>query len=427
MRKAKSLAALIIVTVLIGFFTFVVFNGLSIGIYNFRPVDAIQQGLDITGGVYTVYQAKDTSVADFEQKMNGTLAVFRTRLDGKGFTEATITREGTDKIRVEIPINKTSPMQDPNEISKFIGTPAKLQFKDPNGTVVMEGADIQSAKMVTDQAGTPQVDFTLSDAGAKKFAEATAKFIGQKISIVLDDNAISEPVVQSIIAGGNGQITNPNFTKTSANELAMQIESGALPLDLNEIESQSESATLGANALQASIIAGLWGMVVLFIFMVLMYRIPGLMACIALVLYLDLMVMMLGSVPGVQLTLPGIAGIILGIGMAVDANVIIYERFNEEVRAGKTLRVAQKLGFSKAFITILDANITTIICAIVLSVFGTGTIKSFAYTLIISILVSMFTALIVSRSLLRWSIDQNVKNQGAFVRKWFVFKGGAIE
>lgn len=427
MRRAKSLAALIVVTALIGFFTYVVFAGLSIGIYNFRPLDGIQQGLDITGGVYTVYQAKDTSVTDFEQKMNGTLAVFRTRLDAKGFTEATITREGTDKIRVEIPINKTSELQDPNEISKYIGTPAKLQFKDPEGNVVIQGADIKSARMVFDQSGHPQVDFSLSDEGAKKFGEATAKYLGQVIAIVLDDTVISSPKVEGVIAGGNGQITNPEFTKDSASELAMQIESGALPLDLNEIESQSESATLGANALQTSIMAGLWGMVVLFIFMILMYRIPGLTACIALVLYLDLMIMMLGSVPGVQLTLPGIAGIILGIGMAVDANVIIYERFNEEVRAGKTMRVAQKLGFSKAFITVLDSNVTTIICAIVLSIYGTGTIKSFAYTLIISILVSMFTALIVSKSLLRWAIDTDIKHPSAFMRKWFVYKGGATE
>ncbi len=426
MRKAKSLAALIIVTALIGFFTYVVFAGLSIGIYNFKPLEGIQQGLDITGGVYTVYQAKDTSVTDFEQKMNGTLAVFRTRLDAKGFTEATITREGTDKIRVEIPINNTSEIQDPNEISKYIGTPAKLVFKDPNGNVVMEGKDIKSARVVYDQSGQPQVDFTLSESGTKKFAEATTKFLGQQISIVLDDTVISSPTVQGVIAGGNGQITNPQFTKDSAGELAMQIESGALPLDLNEIEVQTMSATLGQNALQNSIFAGLIGMAVLFIFMTAYYRVPGLVACLSLTLYLDCVIMMLGSVPGVQLTLPGIAGIILGIGMAVDANVIMYERLREEIWAGKTLRVAHKASFSKAFVTILDSNITTLIAGIVLAVFGTGTIKGFAYTLIISIMVSMFSALIVARYLVRLAIDVTTKNKYAFTRKQKL-KGGVAE
>ena len=226
--KKKSLAALIVVIALIGVLTYVVFNGLSIGIYNFRPLDGIQQGLDITGGVYTVYQAEDASVDDYEQKMIGTLAVFRTRLDSKGFTEATITRQGGDKIRVEIPINNTSELQDPNEISKYIGTPAKLEFKDPDGNVVMEGDDIKSARMVIGTTGSPEVSFTLSDKGTKKFAEATSRLVGQQISIVLDDTVISAPKVDEVIASGSGQITSPNFTNESANELAMQIESGAL-------------------------------------------------------------------------------------------------------------------------------------------------------------------------------------------------------
>jgi len=421
--KKKSLAALIVVIALIGLLTFVVFNGLSIGIYNFRPLEGIQQGLDITGGVYTVYQAKDTGAEEYEQKMAGTLAVFRTRLDSKGFTEATITRQGNDKIRVEIPINNTSQMQDPNEISKYIGTPAKLQFKEPDGTVVMEGADIKAARAVIGQSGSPEVSFTLNDEGARKFGEATSRLVGQQISIVLDDVVISAPKVESVIAGGSGVITSTDFTNESANELAMQIESGALPLDLNEIEVRSMSATLGQDALQNSIFAGIIGMIVLFGFMIAFYRVPGIIACVTLTLYLDLVLLMLGSVPGVQLTLPGIAGIILGIGMAVDANVIIYERFREEAWAGKTLRVAQKAGFSKAYITILDSNITTLISAIVLALYGTGTIKSFAYTLMISILVSLFSALIVARSLMRWTINQNPKRIGFFVRK---NKGGVI-
>ena len=408
--RAKSLITLIIIVVLVGLLGFVIVNGLTVGIYNFRPLSGIQQGLDITGGVYTVYQANDTNIEDFETKMEGTMSVLRTRLDSKGFTEATITRQGSDRIRIEIPINDSSEITDPNEISQYIGSPAKLQFVDPNGTVILEGDDIVSAKAVIGEDNEPVVSFQLSDAGADAFGEATKEFIGQQIAIQLDGETISAPTVQAVIAGGSG-IIEGDFTEESAMNLALQIESGALPLELTELEVRSMSATLGEGALSNSVLAGIIGFFILLVFMIVLYRVPGISAIIALVLYIELVLLLIGSVPGVQLTLPGIAGIILGIGMAVDANVIMFERFKEEVWNGKSLRVAQKYSFNKAFITILDSNITTLICAIVLAVFGTGTIKSFAYTLIISIGVSMFTALVVTRGLLKLLInmkkDQN--------------------
>ena len=197
----------------------------------------------------------------------------------------------------------------------------------------------------------------------------------------------------------------------------MQIESGALPLDLQKIEVRSISATLGAGALQNSIMAGLIGLAILFAFILIYYRLPGLVACMALVAYVCFVLLLLGSVPGVQLTLPGIAGIILGIGMAVDANVIIFERFKEEFRSGKTLRTSFNGGFQKAFVTILDSNVTTLICAIVLAAFGTGTLKSFAYTLIISIVVSMISALAITRGILKMFINLNIKNPNVFMAK----------
>jgi preprotein translocase subunit SecD len=396
---------------------FVVINGFSVGIYEVKPLNGIQQGLDLTGGVYTVYQATDTSVDNFDEKMDGAMLVLRDRLDAKGFTEATVTKQGTDRIRVEIPINSTSEIQDPNEVAEFIGTPAKLEFVDPNGNTVLEGSDIASA-----QAGqNPQtleyvVSFELTQAGAEKFAAATEEFLKQTISITIDGETISAPKVDSIIADGKGQITG-NFTAESAQDLAMQIESGALPLDLQEIEVRSISATLGAGALQNSIMAGLIGLAILFAFILIYYRLPGLVACMALVAYVCFVLLLLGSVPGVQLTLPGIAGIILGIGMAVDANVIIFERFKEEFRSGKTLRTSFNGGFQKAFVTILDSNVTTLICAIVLAAFGTGTLKSFAYTLIISIVVSMISALAITRGILKMFINLNIKNPNVFMAK----------
>ncbi len=415
--KKRSVIGIIVTFVVIILLCFVVINGFDVGVYEIRPLNGIQQGLDLTGGVYTVYQAADTSVDDFDEKMDGAMLVLRDRLDAKGFTEATVTRQGTDRIRVEIPINSTSEMQDPNEVAEFIGTPAKLEFVDPNGETILEGGDIQKAETVQNsQTLEYAVSFELTQEGAEKFAEATQEFLNQTIAITIDGETISAPTVNSVIANGRGEITG-DFTMEEAQDLAMQIESGALPLDLQEIEVRSISATLGEGALQNSIFAGIVGLVILFAFILIYYRLPGLTACMALIVYIMFVLLLLGSVPGVQLTLPGIAGIILGIGMAVDANVIIFERFKEEFRSGKTLRTSFNGGFQKAFITILDSNITTLICAVVLAVFGTGTLKSFAYTLIISIIVSMISALLITRGILKMFINLNIKNPNVFMAK----------
>lgn len=415
--KKRSVIGIIVTFVVIILLCFVVINGFDVGVYEIRPLNGIQQGLDLTGGVYTVYQAADTSVDDFDEKMDGAMLVLRDRLDAKGFTEATVTRQGTNRIRVEIPINSTSEMQDPNEVAEFIGTPAKLEFVDPNGETILEGGDIQKAEAVQNsQTLEYAVSFELTQEGAEKFAEATQEFLNQTIAITIDGETISAPTVNSVIANGRGEITG-DFTMEEAQDLAMQIESGALPLDLQEIEVRSISATLGEGALQNSIFAGIVGLVILFAFILIYYRLPGLTACMALIVYIMFVLLLLGSVPGVQLTLPGIAGIILGIGMAVDANVIIFERFKEEFRSGKTLRTSFNGGFQKAFITILDSNITTLICAVVLAVFGTGTLKSFAYTLIISIIVSMISALLITRGILKMFINLNIKNPNVFMAK----------
>lgn len=388
--------------------------GFDAGIYEIRPLKGIQQGLDITGGVYTVYEAADPGQADFEAKMQDATAVLRERLDQRGFTEATITRQGNTRIRVEIPINDSSEIQDPTEISRFIGTPAELEFRGPDDSVIMQGADIERAYR-TLYNNQPVVAFSLTEDGTRKFAEATQKYLGQSIGIYLDGEQVSAPTVNSAILNGEGIIESPDFTEDTAQDLALQIESGALPLTLNEIEVRTISATLGAGALENSILAGIVGMALLFLYMLIYYRLPGLVADTGLLVYAFLVLLLLATVPGVQLTLPGIAGIILGIGMAVDANVIIFERFKEEYRSGKSLRASYKAGSAKAFVTILDSNITTLICAVVLAVFGTGQIKSFAYTLIISIVVSMFAAIVVSNGLMRLYIEAGVKNPNAFM------------
>lgn len=426
--KKRSIAGLIVVFILIALLVGFVLNGCQVGIYDVVPLKGIQQGLDITGGVYIVYQAKDTSVEDFDAKMDGAMLVFRNRLDSKGFTEATITKQGDDRIRVEIPINDSSEVTDPTEITKFIGSPAKLEFVGPDNVTIMEGRDIQSARAVqqSQKGGDYAVFFKLTDEGAAKFAEATAKFLQQTISIKLDGEVISAPKVESIISGGEGTISG-NFTLDSAQNLALQIESGALPLDMEEIEVRSISATLGVDALKNSIFAGAIGLAILFLFMLIYYKLPGLVACMALVVYTCFVLLMIATVPGVQLTLPGIAGIVLGIGMAVDANVIIFERFKEEFRTGKTVRTSFKAGTQKAFITILDSNVTTLICAIVLAVFGTGPIKSFAFTLIISIVVSMLSALVIAKGIMNLFINLNIQNPNVFMWKAKELRAKAVD
>ncbi|HBU12057.1 MAG TPA: protein translocase subunit SecD [Clostridiales bacterium] len=424
--RRRSVTIFIVILALIALLGYFVIFGFNVGIYDVRPLSGIQQGLDITGGVYTVYQAADTTTAEFDVEMNNTISVLRNRLDSKGFTEATITRQGYDRIRVEIPINSTSTIQDPSEISKYIGSPAKLEFTDPNGALIMEGNDIERAVADTDETGQWGVSFQLTPEGTAKFAQATTEFVDQPISIKLDDTVISAPTVNEAILGGQGFISG-SFTQASAQNLALQIQSGALPIELHEIEVRSISATLGEDALQNSIFAGMVGLCILFAFVLIYYRLPGVAACLGLIVYTFCVLLLLGSVPGVQLTLPGIAGIVLGIGMAVDANVIIFERFREEYRLGKTLRTSFKAGSQKAFITILDSNVTTLICAIVLSLFGTGQIKSFAYTLIISIIVSMFSAVVVSNGIMRLFININPKNQNVFLPRAKEIRAAALQ
>ncbi len=418
--KKRSVIGIVVTFILIALLCVFVVNGFSAGVYDIKPLNGIQQGLDLTGGVYVVYQADDTSIENFDQKMDGAMLVLRQRLDAKGYTEATITKQDSDKIRVEIPINESSEVKNPDEVSKFIGTPAKLAFVDPDGNTILEGEQIERAGVTQDRDKQYAVSFKLNGEGAQAFAEATKKYLGQAISITIDGETISSPTVQSVIAGGEGVInggTGAGFSYEEAENLALQIESGALPLDLKEVEVRSMSATLGVGALQNSIQAGLIGLAILFLFMLIIYRIPGLVACMALAVYVCFVMLLLGSVPGVQLTLPGIAGIILGIGMAVDANVIIFERFKEEFRTGKTLRTSVDAGFKKAFVTILDSNVTTLICAIVLAIFGAGTLKSFAYTLIISIIVSMISALVITRGILKMYVNLNIKNPNVFMAK----------
>lgn len=418
--KGKSIAKLAVTLIVIVLVSLLALNGLHIPqiskVYGIKSVtEAISLGLDLRGGISTEYIATDTTVEDFDMLMDSTVSALRERLTNAGFTEANVARQGNDRVRIEIP-----GVDDHEEVIRIIGTPAHLEFRAPNGDVVVEGKNISSAYLAQDGAGSYCVAFEMDAEGSKAFSDATAEYIGQEISIYLDDELISAPTVQSVIPDGKGQISmgeglSAEQAMEECENLAMLIQSGALPLDIAEIETRAISATLGLEAIDGAIIAGIVGLALIVLFMIVMYRLPGVAASMALSIYV-LIVFYAIAITGAQLTLQGIAGILLGIGMAVDANVVIFERFREELKQGRTPVNAVKFGFKNAGRAVLDSNVTTLIAALVLMFFGTGTIKGFAITLTISVVASLFTAVVVTRSLLMAIVNLGVKNPKLYSR-----------
>jgi preprotein translocase subunit SecD len=412
MRRTASIVTLVALVIGIAAFTLLGLFGLQVGRYDVLPFSkSINQGLDLKGGVYTVFDAKDPTQADLPTKISNAMDIMRNRLDKEGYTEATIASQNNNtRIRVEIPN-----VSNPDEVLKLLGTPAKLEIFDPNGTVVLSGTHITKAQAAL-QSGAYVVAFELDGTGKTQFADATTKWDGKVLTIKLDDAIISSPVVNSPIMGGSG-IIEGNFNQGSAQQLAVQLESGMLPLELKQLEARTISATLGVDALRTSIEAGAIGMLVVVLFMLAFYRLPGFLADISLIIY-TLIVLYILAISGIQLTLPGIAGIIISMGMAVDANVIIFERIKDEMMTGKTLRASVDAGFKKAFVTILDSNVTTVLAGVVLAFLGTGSVKGFAYTLIIGVLVSMFTAITLTRFLMNVMIRLKITVPWLYSYRW---------
>ncbi|MCT4595017.1 MAG: protein translocase subunit SecD [Anaeromicrobium sp.] len=375
------------------------FKGLEAGNVKIKPVkDMIELGLDLKGGVYVVLEAQtDAKGNELDKIMNQTKEVLERRIDAMGLTQPNVNREGDRRIRVELP-----GVSDSNEAIKAIGKTAQLQFVDKEGKVILTGNDVKNAELMflTDKGNVPVVSLEFKSDGADKFREATkeASINRDPILIVLDNAVISAPRVNSEIPNGKATIEG-NFTREGAANLAALIRGGALPVELKEVQSSVIGPTLGLDSLNQSVKAALFGIIGVFLFMLIVYRLPGLIANLALVIYILIVLWSLIGFNAV-LTLPGIAGLILSIGMAVDANVIIFERIKEEIRNGKSIRASISSGFSRAFKTILDSNVTTLIAGVVLYQFGSGPIKGFAVTLMIGIFASMITALGVTRLVL---------------------------
>jgi preprotein translocase subunit SecD len=376
-------------------------------------------GLDLQGGTRIVMQAEATPQAQVtDQAMDGVLRIVRNRVDQLGVAEPAITRQGANRVVVELP-----GIQNPQRAIDLIGKTAQLEFIDtgtvslpqgtqwkdntdtvvlPGGTtqqvpkkVILTGADLSDAQVQFDQYGRPQVGFTFKSSAARTFENYTTQNVGKYLTIVLDDQVISSPVIQSPIPGGKGVIEG-GFTIESARDLAVLLRGGALPLPVHVVENRTVGPLIGRDTIDQSVHAGYVAVVMIGLFMALYYRLPGLLADVSLIVY-TLILFALLTMLGATLTIPGIAAFILSLGVAFDAHVIIFEKIKEELRGRKTLRAAVDAGSNRSTVTILDASTTTLIGAAVLYWLGTGPVRGFAVTFVLGILTSIFTAIIITR------------------------------
>ena len=356
--------------------------------------NSIKQGLDLQGGTHVVLQAVETPEAKIDDDaLNRTVKIIERRVNELGLTEPVIQRQGKDRIIVELP-----GIKDPDQAINMLGRTAMLEFKDINGTTVLTGKDLRDARA------------QMTGSGSQAVVGLEFTNIGRPISILLDGEVLTSPVVQEAITGGKAQISGSRNME-EAEHLAILLRSGSLPVKIEVMENRTVGPTLGQDSKEKSVVAFSIAIIGIFAFMLLFYRIPGVVADIALLLYVMLLLLIMRYLDA-TLTLPGIAGIILSIAMAIDANVLIFEHFKEEVAAGKTLRSAMDKGFSRAFVTIFDSNITTLIAAVILFYLGTGPIRGFAVTLGLGVVLSMFTAITVTKFLMNFLLASNLTKNG---------------
>ncbi len=401
MRWGKVFTLFVIVVLIIGaaFFTAEPFK------------NNVKLGLDLKGGVQVRLEAKG-DVTDRE--ISQVIAIMRNRVDSLGVVEPILQKEGSNRILMELP-----GLESQEEAVEIIGKTAQLEFRLNDGTVVLTGKDLVDAQEVLYE-NIPFVTLTFGPEGTKKFAEATQELAekyeygdpNRAIGMYLDDELLQNPQVREAIQDGKAMIEGYKDLQDARN-MALLLKSGALPVPVEVIEMRTVGPTLGADSIQKSLKAGALGIAAIFVFMLILYRLPGVIACLSLILYAILLLAVTVLI-NATLTLPGIAGVLLSIGMCVDSNVIIYERLKEELRSGKSLRSAINSGFTRGFATILDSNITTLIAAAVLYFLGSGTIRGFAVTLSIGIVLSLFTSVSFTRFMLRLLADSRIASNPKF-------------
>jgi protein-export membrane protein SecD len=422
MNGKNTLLFFLIVAIIFGI-AFIAVNGVTVGNLVIPPAEqAMNMGLDIKGGVVVVYEAQTDETGDeLARTMDQTKQIIGNRVNELGLTEPIITLQGDKRIRIELP-----GVEDAEQAISVIGQTALLEFDlVSEGSVAYTGMDtsmfeyeqiftgtnVKDSFVTQDQYGNPAVAMQFDDAGKVLFEEATRQALAgsKQIAIVLDGTVISAPSVTTVITNAD-PIIQGSFTYDEANNLSLLIRGGALPVELSEVQTSIVGPTLGLDSLNAAVRAAAIGLILVIIYMIGYYKIPGVIASIALVLYACIIVYTM-IIMGATLTLPGVAGIVLSLGMAVDANVIIFERLKEEILVGKSLRASVNSGFHRAMSTIIDSNVTTFIAAVILFAFGEGPIKGFAITLMIGIIASMFTAVVVTRTLLNLSLGFTERKQ----------------
>ena len=381
---------------------------LAVFIYFISPLaNSIKQGLDLQGGTHIVLEAEesgDNKVTD--DAVERVIQILSRRINEMGLTEPIIQREGKKRIIIELP-----GVKDPDQAIKTIGKTAVMEFKNEEGEVRLTGNDLKDAKEQIGQNKNYMVGIEFTDEGAKKFARLTEENVGRHIAIYLDGDLLTNPTVNEPITGGKAVITGSR-TLDEAKNLAILLRSGALPVKVKVMEVRTVGPTLGQDSKDKSVLAFSVGIALIVAFMLILYRLSGFVATMALLVYVLILLLILGPlVLNATLTLPGIAGIILSMGVAVDANILIFERFKEEVLEGKTLRMSMESGFKRAFSTIFDANTSVMITAVILILLGSGPVKGFAITLALGVIVSMFTAITMSRTLLRMLIECRITNR----------------
>ncbi|HDP70281.1 MAG TPA: protein translocase subunit SecD [Actinobacteria bacterium] len=388
----------------------------------YPPAKSTRLGLDLKGGLSVLLTAKGTKEAPVtEDSMEQAMIIIRERVDKIGVAEPQIQRQGTNNILVQLP-----GIKDPQKALSIIGKTALLEFKPvisatedkiELGETLMTGKALSDASVSFDQMNKPKVDMKFTTEGAKQFEDITGKMIGQKLAIVLDGKVMSAPTVQTKISGGSAEITG-SFTVEEAKNLALVLQTGALPINLEISENRTVGPTLGRDSLKAGLIAGTVGLILVALYMVFYYRGLGLITTMALIVFGTLfwgLIAIFGKAYLWTLTLPGIAGIILSIGMAADSSIVIFERFKEEVRAGKTMRMSADTGFKYAIKTMLDADFVTLAAVVFLYFLAVGPVRGFALTLIMGICVDLFTAFFFTRPMLAYIAQFKFFNKPLFL------------
>lgn len=408
--KTKSIITLVVIILLLAVLTVwsvgIGGDGITIGLTRFKPwYENVKLGMDIKGGVAVVYEVQEKEGSDFQAGIKQIMSIFESRLTAKGYTEVSITQQGENRVRVDIP-----DVESPDDIFDLLGTPGKLEFRSDDDTVVCTGDQLTKAAYYGYVDGSYLVSISFNTEGTKSFATATTAAAAAKsyIAIYLDDELYSKPTVNEAITSGDATISCSS--EQEAKNMAVVLQSGAMPLEIKELTASTVSASLGIEALNSALLAALIGVVLVLVFMAVVYRFMGLAADMALFVYMMLFYLFISTFPWLQLTLPSIAGIVLSIGMAVDANIVIFERIKDEFKAGKPLESAVDVGYSKALTAIIDANVTTIVAALVMMLVGPTPIKNFATTLLAGVVISMITAIFVTKFILKLFMKLGLKS-----------------